>query len=127
MKLTRDYLTSDELIFVVASLLEKNNAVEREIAKVGIVAQCLIDDLGEYTDCNSIYDKVVSEGIDFDSVVNYKTIDELINKEIGADKVLKDFLDDLNDKLDKSIKKLPKDLKNFKIDEFIEQLKEVVK
>ena len=43
MELKRNYLTSDELVGIVNELIQHESAVEREIIKVGMVAQCLID------------------------------------------------------------------------------------
>ena len=52
-------------------MLNKDNAVEREIVKVGLVAQLTVKDLVELTDeafkekfddCNSVYDYVMKKG-----------------------------------------------------------------
>ena len=50
MELKRNYLTSDELVGIVNELVQHESAVEREIIKVGMVAQCLIDEMDEYKD-----------------------------------------------------------------------------
>ena len=54
MKIVRDYLTSEELIYIVESLLDKKTAVEREIMKVGLVAQFVCEDIGDFENCNDI-------------------------------------------------------------------------
>ena len=60
MKVVRDYLTSEEINYIVDSMLKNDNAVAREILKVGMVAQFLCEDLDEFESCNDIYDKVVA-------------------------------------------------------------------
>lgn len=103
MKITRNYLTSDELGFIVNSMLEKETALEREIVKIGLVAQILCDDLGEFEDCNNIYDKVIADNtINFSSIVNnYDIIDKIVTEELSVTNVIKDFVKDINEKLDK--------------------------
>ena len=103
MKITRNYLTSDELGFIVNSMLEKETALEREIVKIGLVAQILCDDLGEFEDCNGVYDKIVADNtIDFSNIVNnYDIIDKIVAEELNVTNVIKDFVKDINEKLDK--------------------------
>lgn len=117
MKLTRNYLTSDELAFIVNSMLEKDNALDREIVKIGLIAQVLCDDIGEVTTCNEIYDKIVSENIDFNNIINYYVIDNLVDKELGINNIIKKFVEDINKKLD--------EMGDIDLENIIKQLKEV--
>ena len=122
MKLNRNYLTSDELVGIVNELIQHESAVEREIIKVGMVAQCLIDGgMKEYKDCNAMYDAIMENGIELDmEVSNYYMIDKLVNKELGVEKVIKDFVDSISD----SIKDIPSTLD---IQNLMTQMKEVTK
>ena len=106
MTLKRNYLTSQEIATVVASMIQKEYSVEREIVKVGLVAQLLIEDLGEYDNCDDIYDVVMENNIDFTQVSNYYIIDYLVEQEIGIEKVLKDFVNIMNDKVVEAVNKL---------------------
>ena len=120
MKVVRDYLTSNELEYIVNAMLEKDNAVEREIVKVGLVAQLVCKEIGDFNDCNDIYDKVVADPkINFSAIINnYDIIDKLVAEEIGVNKILKDFVDDINKKLDNATK-------NIDLNGAISQLKEI--
>ena len=117
MKLKRNYLTSDELVGIVNELVQHESAVEREIIKVGMVAQCLIDGgMKEYKDCNAMYDTIMENGIELDmEVSNYYMIDKLVNKELGVDTTVRVFLESLNSKL-----------QGFDLTDSIEQLKGVM-
>lgn len=127
MELKRNYLTNEELIFVVDTISQESNIVAREFLKVGIVGQFLIDDLANVENCNEAYDKIMEANIDLNQIVNYKTIDELVNKMHSTEMLLKDFLDNIEKVISESAKKLPKDLKGFQMDKFLEQMKEVIK
>ena len=120
MKIVRDYLTSAELGFIVNAMLEKDNALDREVVKVGLVAQLLAEDIGEFNDCNDVYDKVVADDtINFSKIVNnYDVIDKLVAEELGVNKTLSDFVKDINDKLEKAIS-------NLDLNGAITQLKEI--
>ena len=102
MKIVRDYLTSEELNYIINAMLEKETALDREVVKVGLVAQLLAEDIGEFNDCNDVYDKVVADDtINFSKIVNnYDVIDKLIAEELSVNKILKDFVIDINKKLD---------------------------
>ncbi len=120
MKIVRDYLTSEEINFIVDSMLKNDDAVAREILKVGMVAQFLCEDLGEFESCNDIYDKVVADSkLNFSEIVNnYNIIDKLYAQETSTEKILKDFVNSINSKLDKS-------LKDFDLNSLISQLREI--
>lgn len=115
---TRKYLTSDEMAFIISEMLKHDNAIEREIAKVGMVAQLVVKDLGEYNDCNDVYDFVMEKGIDLTKVVNYEALDRVCNEEIGVNKIIKDFVDDFKNEISKS-------LEGLNLSDAIQQLKEL--
>ena len=77
MKLKKGYLTAEELEFIVSKMIGIEGAVNREILKVGLVAQFVIEDLEEFESCNDIYNKLVeTEDINLIySVHNYDVID----------------------------------------------------
>lgn len=120
MKIVRDYLTSDEISFIVKSILEKESAIEREVVKVGLVAQLVCEDIGKYESCNDIYDMVVADSkLNFSEIINnYNVIDKIIAQETSVEKILKDFVNSINEKLDKSIK-------DIDLNSAIAQLKEL--
>lgn len=120
MKIVRDYLTSEELGYIVNAMLEKETAIEREIVKVALVAQLVCEEIGDFNDCNDIYDKVVSDvKLNFSAIINnYDIIDKLYQEEIGVNKILKDFIDDIGKKLDDATK-------NIDLNGAIKQLKEI--
>ena len=119
MKIIRDYLKSDELSFIVNAMLEKDNALDREIVKVGLVAQLLGEDIGEFNDCNDVYDKVVADStINLSAIVNnYDIIDKLVAEELGVNNILKGFVDSINERLDK--------MGDIDLNGAIKQLKEI--
>lgn len=120
MKVVRDYLTSQELGYIVSAMLEKETALEREVVKVALVAQLVCEDLGDFEDCNDIYDKVVSDNkINFDGIItNYYVIDKLVAEETGINKILKDFIENINTKIVKSVE-------NLDLNSAIKELKEI--
>lgn len=121
MKITRDYLTSQELGYIVNAMLEKETALEKEVVKIALIAQIVCEDLdlSDVEDCNDIYDKVISDGTNFSSIItNYDVIDKLVAEETGVNKILKDFIDDISVKLENSIK-------NLDLNGVIKELKEV--
>ena len=83
MKIVRDYLTSQEIGYIVNAMLEKETALEKEVVKVALVAQLLGEDLGDFEDCNDIYDKVVADStINFEAIINnYDVIDKLVEED----------------------------------------------
>lgn len=120
MKIVRDYLTSTELGFIINAMLEKETALEREIVKVGLVAQLLGEDLGDFEDCNDVYDKVVADNkINLSAIVNnYDIIDKIVAEELGVNNIIKEFVKGINEKLDDVTK-------NMDLNGAISQLKEI--
>ena len=115
---TKKYLTRDEISYVVNEMVQRKNAVEREIVKVGMVAQLVIKDLGEYENCNDIYDYIMEKGIDLTKIVNYNDIDKFVNEELGVNKIIADFVEDFT-------KNISKSLEGLDLNGAIAQLKEI--
>ena len=115
---TKKYLTSNEISYVVNEMIQRKNAVEREIVKVGMVAQLVIKDLGEYENCNDIYDYIMEKGIDLTKIVNYNDIDKFVNEELGVNKIIADFVEDFT-------KNISKSLEGLDLNGAIAQLKEI--
>ena len=76
--------------------------------------------------CNEIYDLALSEGFDYHKIINYDIIDRIVDKETGIEKIISEFLNDINNKVTKSFKEMPKELKNIKYEDIINKLKEVI-
>ena len=120
MKIVRDYLTSQEINYIVNAMLEKDNAIEREVVKVALVAQLVCEDLGDFEDCNDIYDKVVADPkLNFGAIINnYDIINKLVAEEMGVNQILKDFVYNINLKLNEVAE-------NMDLNGAIKQLKEI--
>lgn len=120
MKIVRDYLTSQELNYIINAMLEKETALEREVVKVALVAQLVCEEIGDFDDCNDIYDKVIADSkLNFSEIINnYNIIDKIYAEETGVNKILKDFVDNINIKLDNATK-------NMDLNGAINQLKEI--
>lgn len=120
MKIVRDYLTSTEIGYIISTMLEKESAIEREVVKVALVAQLVCEDIGDFNDCNDIYDKVVADSkLNFSAIINnYDIIDKLYAEETGINNIIKDFVNDINKKLDDATK-------NMDLNSAIAQLKEI--
>ena len=115
---TKKYLTSNEISYIVNEMVQRKNAVEREIVKVGMVAQLVIKDLGEYENCNDIYDYIMEKGVDLTKIVNYNDIDKFVNEELGVNKIIADFVEDFT-------KNISKSLEGLDLNGAIAQLKEI--
>lgn len=115
----RKYLTSEEINYIINEMLNRDNAFEREIVKIGMVAQLLVKDLGEFEDCNGIYDYVMENNIDLEkNIVNYSIIDKIVDKELGVDKFVKEFIIGFDERINES-------MKNLDLNGAIKELKEV--
>ena len=115
---TKKYLTSNEISYIVNEMVQRKNAVEREIVKVGMVAQLVVKDLGEYENCNDIYDYIMEKGVDLTKIVNYNDIDKFVNEELGVNKIIADFVEDFT-------KNISKSLEGLDLNGAIAQLKEI--
>ncbi len=119
MKLKRNYLTAEELIFIVENILNAETEVEKEIVKIGIIAQLLIEDLEERDSCNEYFDIVFENGIDFSrEVVNYYMIDKIVEKENSLYSIIKSLIESLED----SIKDLPNEMQKIDFKEISDKI-----
>ena len=120
MKIVRDYLTSSEIGYIINAMLEKETALEREVVKVALVAQLVCEDIGDFDDCNDIYDKVVADSkLNFSAIINnYDVIDKMYKEETGVEKILKDFVNDISGKIETATK-------NLDLNGAVSQLKEI--
>lgn len=101
MKLKRKYLTSEEVAYIIATALTKGNSFERRVLVMGLVAQILIEDLPTFDTCDEIYDYLMEHEYDlYAEVVNIYDIDECIAEELGVANTVKNFLADMEVKLD---------------------------
>lgn len=124
MKIVKNYLSAEELSFIVSSIEEQDNLVNKQIIKDGIIAQLCVDEFidKETTEltCNEIYNKVAENGIlsKFkNEIINYDLIDKMT---ISLEAILFYGLNDLSKKVDE----IPKD---FNLETMINSLKEVSK
>lgn len=120
MKIVRDYLTSDEIDYITSAMIEKSNAYEREMVKDGLIAQLVCEDIGEYDSCEKYYDEYIKEPTaNFKEIIrNYDVLDKIVVEEIGIKKVIEEFTNNLNEKLDNATK-------NIDLNGAISQLKEI--
>ena len=108
MELKRKYLTSDELTYVINSVEAATDDFSKEILKVALVAQILVEgeDWDKYELCNDIYDKMMEQD-DIDltyDVKNFYVIEDVLSKNNSIEKVVERFLDGINTKLDEYAK-----------------------
>lgn len=112
--LDRNYLTSEEMAFIAREMLNKDNALEREIVQVSLLAQILFNEeyqkkIEGFESCNDIYDWLFKEGIGVSwvyEIENIDTIEEVIHDELSTSKVVERFLTDLSEKIDEYAKNL---------------------
>ncbi|MBQ0112210.1 MAG: hypothetical protein KBT03_03680 [Bacteroidales bacterium] len=119
MKIIRNYLKDSELQEIVNTLVGIESSIDREIVKIGMVAQCVCDELGEFKDCNDIYNTYIQceDEIDFDyDIKNMYVIDKCVKEELGVDTNVRTFLNELNVKI--------KDI-NFNPQELVAQMEQL--
>ena len=127
MKLVKKYLTTDELVQIVDTLKTKETFIEKEIIKIGMVAQFCIDDFienKEDLDCGEIYDLIVKDETNiYDDIVlgikNYHVIDDIMSNEDGVVSLIKSFLEEVEEKIDNT------ENPALALSEAIEKLKEL--
>lgn len=129
MKIVKNYLTSEELGFIIEEVNKHDSLLEKEIVKVGIVAQFCIDEFNNKENselsCNDIYDKIVSDEIydELYKIRNYGIIDACTVSTIA-------ILDSITNRLEETIDNIPKD---YNLESMVnalksvEELKEVIK
>lgn len=124
MKLIKNYLTSDELIYITSELTKIENPTQREITKIAIIYQLLVEDAPQLETCNEYYDLYMSQNdIDFElELKNIFIIDELIKETIGTTAIVKEFLNALDNKIDEAIK----GLENINQEQLLGKMKEML-
>ena len=136
MKLERNYLTSDEINYILNSLDGVDDEFSKEILKIALIGQMLIEDVNwdEYETCNDMYDAIVAEGIDLTMEVrNFYMIDDILYKENSLEKVVERFLNGIESKIEEygksidaeSLKGLIGELKNLEVEN--EEIKKELK
>lgn len=134
------FLTSDELTYVINGVENGTDEFSKEILKVALVAQIVIEDVNwdEYETCNDIYDVVMEEESKEDGfclaidIENYYAIDEILRREHSVEKTVERFLYGLNKKIDEYAKRIDvgqlegllNELKNLEVEN--EEAKEIV-
>ena len=120
MKIVRDYLTSAEINYITDAMIEKSTAYEREMVKDGLVAQLVCEDIGQFETCEEYYDEYIKEPkANFKEIIrNYDVLDKIVSEEIGIKKIIEDFTNNLNAKLDDATK-------NIDLNNAVSQLKEI--
>lgn len=113
MKLKKNYLTSDEVTEIVNELVKHESATEREIIRIAMIYQFVIEDAEQFETANEYYDLYCSQNdIDFDlDLTNGYIVKNLLKEELSVDKAIKDFLKDLGKKVE-----------TFNIEDVIKQL-----
>lgn len=106
LKLKRDYLTSVEIEYVVTQILQTESAYDKEILQIGLVAQILLETLPEdFTTCAQIYDYLLENKVDLQSlVVNYSMIDRIYAEETSVSNTVAKFLDGFASKIEEYAK-----------------------
>lgn len=119
MKLTRNYLKSDEIAYITNNMIIANDEFDRQIIKYGLIGKILIglDELGVDDDCvlNEIYNIMVENAIDVDKeVVNIGLVDRIVDKELGTAKVVENVLNDVIAQINESMANI--DLKSMLVE-----------
>lgn len=98
----KKFLTNDELRYVLNGVRSATDEFSKEILKVGLTAQIVIEDVNwdDYETCNDMYDAVMENDINLYELKNYYMIDEILKKENSVEKVVERFLNELSDKID---------------------------
>lgn len=105
MKLIRSYLKAEEIAYIVEEVLKKEDAIEQEILKNGLIAQLLCDEIVNAEDNTDIYNALMEEGIDLQvEVFNYYMIDKIIEKQTNVNAVVKEFVEKFEEKFGKDLK-----------------------
>lgn len=120
LKLKRNYLTSQEILIVIAESINRSTLFERRVLSMALVAQMLIEDLPKFEDVDQIYDYLMSNNIDlYAKVINMYEIDDCLEDELGTTKTIKRFLQDLESKIDE----FAKTVDTSQMEMLVEQLK----
>lgn len=129
MKITRNYLTAEEIGMILVAMEEKSTSLEQEMVKFGLATQCVCQfedkeiETNKLDSCNAIYDYVLAQGLynDIISIVNYDTIDRIYKDNHGIIPIVSEFCQNV----EKTITKYGENLSDISLKNIIEQLKEV--
>lgn len=123
LKLKRDYLTSVEIEYVVTQILQTESAYDKEILQIGLVAQILLESLPEdFTTCAQIYDYLLENKVDLQSlVVNYSMIDRIYAEETSVSNTVAKFLEGFASK----IEEYAKSVDMASLQNIVDQMKEL--
>lgn len=125
MEFAKNYLTSEEIEVIIHEMSLKDNEIERMVLKYALVAQLTIKDLGEYENCNAIFDDLAkNEMLDEIElkVRNFYMIDEIIAKQNSVSNVVAEFLAEISAKIDE----YSKNLNAEEMTNIVNQLKQAV-
>lgn len=121
MKIIKNYLTSEELNFIIGEVDKHDSLLEKEIVKVGIVAQLCVDEFidkeNSELSCDDIYDKIVADDIydELYTIRNYGVIDECTVSVIAT-------INGIAKNLEESMNNIPKD---YNLESMVNALKSV--
>ncbi len=120
MKIVRDYLTSTEIGYITEAMIEKTNAYEREMVKDGLIIQLVCEDVDKFESCEDYYDEYIKDSsLNLKEIIrNYDILDKIVAEEVGIKKIVEEFANNLNSKLDEATK-------NMDLNGAIGQLKEI--
>lgn len=120
MKIVRDYLTSTEINYITEAMIEKTNAYEREMVKDGLIIQLVCEDVDKFESCEEYYDEYIKDpSLNLKEIIrNYDILDKIVAEETGVKKIIEEFTNNLNAKLDDATK-------NMDLNGAISQLKEI--
>lgn len=120
MKIVRDYLTSTEISYITEAMIEKTNAYEREMVKDGLIIQLVCEDVDKFESCEEYYDEYIKDpSLNLKEIIrNYDILDKIVAEETGIKKIIEEFTNNLNTKLDDATK-------NMDLNGAISQLKEI--
>ena len=120
MKIVRDYLTSSEIGYIINAMLEKESAYEREMVKDGLIIQLVCEDVDKFESCEEYYDEYIKDSsLNLKEIIrNYDILDKIVAEETGVKKIIEDFTNNLNSKLENATK-------NMDLNGAIKQLKEI--
>lgn len=120
MKIVRDYLTSTEISYITEAMIEKTNAYEREMVKDGLIIQLVCEDVDKFESCEEYYDEYIKDpSLNLKEIIrNYDILDKIVAEETDVKKIIEEFTNNLNAKLDDATK-------NMDLNGAISQLKEI--
>lgn len=118
------YLTIEEIAEIVEEVKGYKESYNREVTKVNLTVKALFDyDFGEMLNTevyNFAVENKLIERIE-DNVSNYFVIDKMVKEELSVENTLREFLENLDKKLDKVMKKLPEKVNLKDLSELVQK------